>query len=67
MNHESIVSVFYELKSTVKSVTPVNLRLSSDMISTAENNFLHKLLLTDRQVVSLCKTLANTQVIHQRL
>ena len=50
-----------KLKSAIKNETDVVLRLSSKMIGNLddENNFSHKLLLTNRQVASLCKTFAN--------
>ena len=44
-----------KLKSAIKNKTEIVLRLSSNMISDAETNFLHKLLLTNRQVSNLCK------------
>ena len=46
-----------KLKSAVKNETEVVLRLSPNMIgdSNDEINFSHKLLLTDRQVLSICK------------
>ena len=48
-----------KLKSAIKNETEVVLRLSSDMIGDNETNFLHKLLLTNRQVANLCKAFAN--------
>ena len=50
-----------KLKSVVKNTTEVTLRLSSNLIGDDENDFLHKLLITDRQVLNLCKLL---QIIH---
>ena len=49
------------LKSAIKNGTDVILRLSSNMIgnSVDETNFLHKLLLTNRQVGNLRKAFAN--------
>ena len=44
-----------KLKSTIKNETEVVLRLSSNMIGDNETNFLHKLLLTNRQVSNLRK------------
>ena len=44
-----------KLKSAIKSKTEIVLRLSSNMISDDETNFLHKLLLTNRQVSNLRK------------
>ena len=54
-----------ELKSGIKNRTEVVLRLSPNMIgnSNDETNFPHKLLLTDRQVLSLCKTFANNSSV----
>ena len=39
----------------------MTLRLSSNMIGNSddETNFLHKLLLTNRQIANLCKAFAN--------
>ena len=48
-----------KLKSAIKNETEVLLRLSSNMIGNNETNFLHELLLTDRQVSSLRKSFAN--------
>ena len=50
-----------KLKSAIKNKTEVILRLSPNMIgdSNDESNFPHKLLLTDRQVVNICKSFAN--------
>ena len=50
-----------KLKSEIKNETGIILHLSSDMISNFddETNFLHKLLLTNRQVANLCKAFAN--------
>ena len=44
-----------KLKSAIKNETEVVLRLSSNMISDNENNFPHKLLLTNREVSNICK------------
>ena len=48
-----------KLKSAIKNETGVVLRLSSNIIGDNETNFPHKLLLTDRQVVSLRKAFAS--------
>ena len=48
-----------KLKSAEKNETGVVLRLSSNMIGDNETNFLHKLLLTNRQVANLHKVFAN--------
>ena len=44
-----------KLKSAIKNETEVVLRLSSNTISDNENNFPHKLLLTNREVSNICK------------
>ena len=46
-------------KSATKNETEVVLRLSSNMVGDNENNFPHKLLLTNRPVSNLCKAFAN--------
>ena len=48
-------------KSTIKNETDIFLRLPSNMIDNSEDetNFLHKLLLTNRQVANLRKAFAN--------
>ena len=48
-----------KLKSAIKKESEVVLRLSSNMIGNNETNFPHKLLLTDRQVLSLRKSFTN--------
>ena len=50
-----------KLKSTIKSETGIALRLSSNMIGNIndETDFLHKLLLTESQVLKLRKAFAN--------
>ena len=48
-----------KFKSAIKNETEVVLRLSSSMIGDNENNFPHKLLLTNRQVLNLRKAFAN--------
>ena len=50
-------SKFDKLKSTVENETEVVLILS--VIGDDETNFLHKLLLTNRQIANLCKAFAN--------
>ena len=49
------------MKSAIKNGTGVNLNLSSGIIgdSNDENNFPHKLLLANTQVLRLCKAFAN--------
>ena len=48
-----------KLKSAIKNESEVVLRLSLNMIGNNENNFPHKLLLADRQVLNLRKSFAN--------
>ena len=48
-----------KFKSAIKNETEVVLRLSSNMIGDNETNFLHKLLLTNRQVANIRKAFAN--------
>ena len=54
-----------KLKSEIKNVTEVTVKLSSKVVgdSIDEDNFLHKLLLTNTQVSKLCKAFA--QIIPQ--
>ena len=50
-----------KLKSAIKNGTDVVLKLSSNMVGNSKNetNFPYKLLLTNRQILSLRKTFAN--------
>ena len=50
-----------KLKSAIKSGTEVALNLSSNLIGNFndETNFAHKLLLTDTQVLKICKAFTN--------
>ena len=50
-----------ELKPTIKNGTEVTLNLSSNLIGSSnhETNFPHKLLLTNTQVLKLCKAFSN--------
>ena len=50
-----------KLKPAIKNETEVVLRLSSNMIGNSDDktNFPHELLLTNRQVVNLCKDFRN--------
>ena len=50
-----------KLKSAIKNESEVVLRLSSNMIGDSDDkiNFLHELLLTNRQVANLRKAFAN--------
>ena len=54
-------SQFNELKSAIKIGTDAVLRLSSNMVGNSNNetNFPHKLLLTNRQILSFRKAFAN--------
>ena len=52
-------SQLYKLKSAIKNETEVVLRLSSNMSGNSETNFLHKLLLTNRQAANLRKAFAS--------
>ena len=49
-----------KLKSSIKNVTDVVLRISSNMVrnSNDNTNFPHELLLTNRQVANICKAFA---------
>ena len=51
-----------KLKSGIKNGTGVALNLSSNIVgdSNDETNFPHKFLLTNTQVLRLCKAFANT-------
>ena len=48
-----------KLKSAIKNESEVVLRLSSNIVGNNETNFLHELLITDRQVSSFLKSFAN--------
>ena len=48
-----------KFKSAIKNETAVVLRLSSNNIGDTDTNFSHKLLITNRQVLNLCKAFAN--------
>ena len=50
-----------ELMSAIKNESEV-LRLTSNVIGNNETNFLHKLLLTDKQVADICKSFANNSL-----
>ena len=54
-----------KLKSAIKNETGVLLRLSSNMIGNSDDeiNFPHKLLLTNRQVANLRKSLVNNSSV----
>ena len=55
------ISLLNKLKSAIKNETEVIIRISPNMIgnSNGETNFLHELLLTDRQVSSIRKAFSN--------
>ena len=48
-----------KLKLAAKNATGITLRISLNMIGIDETNFLHKLLLTDKQVSNICKSFEN--------
>ena len=58
-----------KLKSITKNNTKVTLKISSNIIgdSNDENNFLHKLLLPNTQVLRLCKAFANNSSANIKL
>ena len=56
-----------KLKSAMKNETEVVLRLSSYMIGNNENNFPHKLLLTNWKVSNLRKAFANNSTTNIKL
>ena len=59
LNVELSNSQLNKLKSAIKNETEVVLRLSTNMVGDNENNFPHKLLLTNRQVANIRKAFAN--------
>ena len=59
LNVKLLNSQHKKLKSAIKNETEVILRLSSKRIGDDEINFLHKLLLINRQVSNPRKTFAN--------
>ena len=63
------ISQFNELKSRIKNGTEVTLKLSWNFVddSNDENNFLHKLLLTNTQVLSLRRAFENNSSVNLRL
>ena len=58
-----------KLKSAIKNETEATLRLSSNMIGNPndEINFLHKILLTNRQVANLRKMFRNSSSTNIKL
>ena len=61
VNVKLSTSLLIKLKPTIKNKNDVVIRLSPGMIgdSNDQTNFPHELLLTDRQVSSICKVFAN--------
>ena len=61
LNVKSSNSQLNNFKSAVKNGTEVTLNLSSNVVedSNDENKFPHKLLITNMQVLRLCKAFAN--------
>ena len=53
-----------KFRSAIKNENEVVLRLSPNMVGDNETNFPHNLLLTNRQVLNLCKLL---QIIYQQI
>ena len=62
-------SQFDKLKSEIKNGTEVSFKLSWNIVSDFkdENNFSHKLLLTNTQVSELCKDFANGSSANKKL
>ena len=58
-----------KLKSAIKNGTKVTLNFLSNIVgdSNDENNFPHKLLLTNKQVSKLCKAFANNSLADIKL
>ena len=69
LNKKLSNSQFNKLKSGIKNGTEVTLKLSSNVVgdSNDENNFLHKLLLTNTQVAKLRKAFANNSSANIKL
>ena len=59
LNVKLSTSQLNKFKSAIKNETELVLRLSSNMIGDNKTNFLHKLLLTNRQVANIRKAFAN--------
>ena len=57
-----------KLKSGIKNGTELTLKLSSNVVgdSNDENNFSHKLLITNTPVSRLCKTFANNSSANRK-
>ena len=75
MTHDNRVNVklsdsqLNKLKSATKNETRATLRLSSNMVSSFNNDtkFPRKLLLTSRQVTNLCKAFTNKSSANKKL
>ena len=63
--YNSLTVTFNRLKSAIKNETGAALRLSSNMIGNPndQTKFLHNLVLTNRQVINLCRNVANKSSI----
>ena len=64
---ELSISQLNKLKSATKSSTDVTLGLSSNMTGSSEINFLHNSLITDWQVLCLCKAFASNSSVNVKL
>ena len=60
VNVKFSASLQNKLRSATISPLDVTLILSLNIIGYGETNVSHRLLLTDRQIASFCKTFANT-------
>ena len=58
LNAQLSNSQLNNLKSAIRNESEIVLKLSSNMIGDDKTNFLHKLLLTNRQVGNLCNDFA---------
>ena len=69
LNIKLFNSQMNKLKSGIKNVNEVPLKISSNVVgdSNNENNFPHKLLLTNTQVSRLCKAFANDSSANTKL
>ena len=65
VNVKLSTSQLNKLKSAIKNENDVVIRLSPNMIgdSNDQTNFPHELLLTDRQVSSICKAFSNNSSV----
>ena len=67
MNVKLSTSQLNKLKSAINNETEVVLRVSSNIIGDDETNFLHKLLLTNRQVAKFLGTNHQLILSYQKL